>query len=98
MEKFAFISRHKASAEQHALAAKCEIELIEIGDLDAFQVSSSQLDALGAFAGVVVVHPAAAMRLAHMFMVGVFKNENRAGIGERPQFMAKEFEIYDLRD
>jgi hypothetical protein len=36
----------------------------------------------GAFDGVVVVHPAAAMNLAGQFLVGVFENINRARLAK----------------
>ena len=96
--KFAFISRHELTDSQLALAGEQGIELVHIGDVDAFTVSASFVDHHGAYEGVVVVHPAAALRLAGSFLVGVFKNANRAPIGERPRFEAESFNIYDLRD
>jgi len=100
---FAFISRHRPSSEQHQLAEDQDIELTYVGDTDAFTVSPSFVFAAceehnRTFEGVVVVHPAAALRLAGDFLVGVFENENRAPVGEKQQFMAKALHIYDLRD
>lgn len=96
--RFAFISRHEPTAEQIKLAADQDIELVPVGDADAFTVSPSFVDHQGAFEGVVVVHPAAALRLAGSFVVGVFKNANRAPVGEKPQFEAVALHLYDLRD
>lgn len=96
--KFAFISRHTPTDGQLQIAKEYGIELVHIGDRDAFSVAVSDIYEAGAFDGVVVVHPAAAMRLAGSFLIGVFENANRAPAGERPQFEAKALHIYDLRD
>jgi hypothetical protein len=98
MQRFAFISRHEPTAKQVVLASEQAIDLIPIGDADAFTVAPSFVDHQGAFEGVVVVHPAAALRLAGSFVVGVFENANRAPIGEKPQFEAVALHLYDLRD
>ena len=98
MEKYAFISRHKATESQHQLAGKQGIDLVEIGDRDAFFVSPSEVDEAGAFSGVIVVHPAAALRLAGAFLIGVYKNINRAPVGETPRFEAESLHVYDMRD
>jgi hypothetical protein len=98
MQKFAFISRHVPTASQHALAADEGIELTHIGDADAFTVGPGFVDGAGAFEGVVVVHPAAALRLASSFVVGVFENANRAPEGEKPQFEAQALHLYDMRE
>jgi hypothetical protein len=50
------------------------------------------------FEGAVVVHPAAALRLAGCFIIGIFENANRAPAGEKPQFEAKALYLFDLRD
>ena len=96
--RFAFISRHTPTHEQISLAEQQGIELIHIGDADAFTVSSSFVDEAGAFDGVVVVHAAAALRLCSSFLVGVFKNGTRPGPDEKPQFFATELHVFDLRD
>jgi hypothetical protein len=98
MDRFALISRHEPTPEQVALAADCGVELVSVGDTDAFGVSPSWVDSHGAFDGVVVVHPAAALRLAGSFLVGVFENANRAPAGAPPQFCPRALHIYDLRD
>ncbi len=95
--KFAFISRHEPTAEQHAMAADSGIELVVIGDRDAFSVTPADIAEAGDFDGVVVVHPAAAMRLADRYMIGVFENANRAAPGERPTFTAIALWLYDRR-
>lgn len=92
--KFAFISRHTPTREQMEIARSLSIELVWVGDADAFTVSFTQYVE---FDGVVVVHPAAALRLAPHFMIGVFENENRAPIGEKPAFFAWALHLYDLR-
>lgn len=99
---FAFISRHAPTAEQVALAAEQGVTLFPVGDTDAFTVTPEWVhdaeERLNLeFDGVVVVHPAAALRLAPEFLVGVFENANRAEPGQPPQFFAKSFHVYDLR-
>ena len=94
MKQFAFISRHTITTEQHKLAAEHDIKLVPIGDLNEFNVTTAMIDAFGPFDGVVVEHPAAAMRLSRDFEIGVFENENRAPIGERPQFHPVALHIY----
>ena len=98
MQQFAFISRHTPTQSQHDLAAEQGIALTHIGDHDAFTVSPGFVDNAGPFEGVIVVHPAAALRLAPSFLVGVFENANRAPVGERPQFEATSLQVFDLRD
>ena len=96
--RFAFISRHTPTPAQFTLAEQQGIELIHVGDADAFTVSPSWVYERGAFEGVVVVHPAAALRLAGTFLIGVFENANRAPEGAPPQFEAKSLHIFDMRD
>lgn len=103
MTDFAFITRHVPTAEQVALAAEQGITLHSVGDADAFTVSNSFVHEAAArlnvtFEGVVVVHPAAALRLCSEFLVGVFENANRAPEGAPPQFAAKALYLFDLRD
>lgn len=103
MINFAFISRHQPTAEQIELAAEQDVILHHIGDADAFTVGNSFVHEAGGrldvtFEGVVVVHPATALRLCSEFLVGVFENANRAAPGQPPQFEAKALHIYDMRD
>jgi len=98
MTLFAFISRHAPTPGQIALAAEQGIALEPIGDLDAFTVQAGDIYAHGPFEGVVVVHPAAALRLAPTFIIGVFENGTRPGEGERPQFFAKSLHLFNLVD
>lgn len=102
---FAFISRHKPTQEQILLAKEKEITLHPIGDADAFTISSEWVEAQtppeikrerGAFDGVIVVHPAAALLLCKDYLIGVFENANRAPEGEPPQFSAKSLHLYNL--
>lgn len=106
MRKFAFISRHVPTMEQHRLAEEQGIKLYHVGDMDAFSISYEKVEeafkrggnpTVGGpdnFEGVVVVHAAAAMRLMDDFAIGVFENEMRAAEGERPTFHAKALHIY----
>lgn len=99
MKHFAFISRHEPTDEQVEMAAEQGIALHHIGDCDAFTVTPDfVVDEVTPthFDGVVVVHPAAAMRLCNKFAIGVFENANRAEAGEKPRFGAKSFHVYDL--
>ena len=96
--KFAFISRHAPTIEQIALATDQGITMIHVGDTDAFTVTPAFVYDAGAFEGVIVVHPAAALRLCSEFLVGVFENANRAAPGEPVKFSALALHLFDLRD
>lgn len=101
--QFAFISRHAPTVGQIEMAKAEGIDLIHVGDADAFTVGNGFVHQKAAdmdvtFEGVVVVHPAAALRLCSEFLVGVFANANRAPVGQPPQFEAVSFHIFDLRD
>lgn len=103
MAALAFISRHAPTAEQVALAEAQGFTLHHVGDADAFAVGNGFVHEAAArldvsFEGVVVVHPAAALRLCSEFLVGVFENANRAPAGAPPQFAAKALHVYDMRD
>ena len=88
--KFAFISRHEPTKDQHNLAAEQYISLIPIGDLDAFTFVNGDVKKCGDFQGVIVVHPAMALKLRNAYpMIGVFENSNRDGI-----FKAEALHIY----
>ena len=91
MEKFLFISRHEPNAKQVELAQEQGIELISVGDLDAFSPDlQDQIDLhiLSHKAkGVVAVHPLVAVNAKEMGLrFGSFRNVNRAPVGEKPQF------------
>ncbi len=71
--------------------------------IDAFTIGPAFVDEAAlrldvVFEGVVVVHPAAALRFCSQFLVGVFENANRATEGEKPQFVAKALYVFDRRD
>ena len=76
--------------------------LVPVVDVDAFSVTDddifevAQIHQIDEFDGVVVVHPAAALRLCRSFIIRVFENANRAPVGEKPEFKAKAFHLYDL--
>lgn len=94
MTKYAFISRHKPTEAQHALAAEQGVELEAVGDVDAFTVTPEWVAEKGEFYGVIVVHPAAVLRLQHKFAIGVFENANRAAEGEKPTFEAVALHLF----
>ena len=97
MVKYAFISRHKPTAEQLQLAATQGIELIHIGDTNAFSVTPEFVNSKGYhFVGVIVVHPSAALRLCKHFRIGIFENEFRTPASQPQQFAAKALHLYDL--
>jgi len=96
-KKFAFISRHQPTDEQRVISANEGIDLVAVGDADGFSLTQGWVDDKGAFEGVIVVHPGAALSLAPYFVVGVFENSNRAPEGQAPTFIAKELHLYDLR-
>lgn len=95
MKRFAFLTRHTATGEQIKIASDLNIELIPIGDKDAFTVTPEDILSHGSFDGVIVVHPSAAIRLNNYFDIGVFENEKRTvSEYDRPQFFAKSLHIY----
>ena len=94
MENYAFISRHKPTADQTSLAADAGIQLVAVGDMDAFTITPEAVAALGDFSGVVVVHPAAALTLIGAYNVAIFENGNRAPEGAKPEFYAKSVKIF----
>ena len=96
MKRFAFISRHVPTESQHRLAAERGIQLKHVGDRDAFAVNSVEFTT---YAGVIVVHPAMALRLlTPISFVGVFNNINRAPVGEPPRFEATELHLFRMVD
>lgn len=96
MKKYAFISRHTPTQGQIDLATAQGIDLVHVGDADAFTVTPEWVydHSEEPFYGVVVVHPAAALRLAPFYPVGVFENANRAEPGQPPQFEASALHLY----
>lgn len=94
--KMAFISRHTPTHRQHELAAEQGYELLHVGDCDAFSVDPGFVHEKGQFEAVAVVHPAAALRLAPSFFVGVFENANRAPEEQPPRFEAVALHIFNL--
>ena len=98
-KNFLFCSRHAITAEQVALAAKAGITLHQGIDLDAFSPNYDRIKFVcnqGQFEGVIVVHPALALKLCTAYQIGVFENANRAAEGAPPSFQAVGLEIFDL--
>ena len=99
MEDFLFCSRHQITPEQTLLAAEAGITLHQGIDLDAFSPNYELIKLIriqGEFDGVIVVHPALALKLCSVYQIGVFENANRAAEGTPPSFQAVGLEIYDL--
>lgn len=93
--KFAFVSRHVPTASQLDLAAAKGVVLEHVGDRDAFAFPVDEIRSAG-FAGVVVVHPWAALTAFRAGLsVGVFNNVNRAAVGEPLRFETTDFHIAD---
>lgn len=97
VEKFAFVSRHEVAADQIELATKQGIELIPVGDRDAFEFYDPAQEFLRAgFTGVVVVHPLAALVAYQLGLkVGIFNNVYRGTLGEKSKFETTEFRVID---
>lgn len=96
--RMAFVSRHKPTKEQEIMAEAEGFELSWLGDMDAFKIDARMLLDHGKFDAVAVVHPAAAMRLAPYFLIGVFENANRAAEDEAPRFEAVALHVFDLME
>ena len=91
MKNFLFCSRHAITQEQRVLAKKAGITLHQGLDLDAFSPNYALIKAVcnqGLFEGVIVVHPALALKLCSAYRIGVFENANRAAEGAPPSFQA----------
>lgn len=93
-KKFAFVTRHAATDDQIEMAIGMGIELVHVGDRDAFTLDPTEF-AQPKYDGVIVVYPAAALRCRVFGLnVGIFNNVNRAAVGEKPQFKAESLFIY----
>lgn len=98
MRKFAFIGRHVPSPEQHAMAAAQGVELVPVGDIDAFAFAPNTMPDLyrAGYEGIVTAHALIALiARRHGLAVGVFENGQRPGEGGPPTFFAKSFVIVD---
>ena len=92
MKRFAFISRHEPTPGQIALAAAEGIELVAVGDRDAFTIDAAEF---AGFEGAVVVHPAAALKLYYAGLgIGIFENAARPAEGGKPAFEAKALHLF----
>lgn len=99
----AFVSRHEPTERQYQLAEEKGFKLVHVGDTDAFSITVGFIDDCAVkhdtpLAGAVVVHPAAAMRLAPYMIIGVFENSNRSPVGETPKFEAANLHLYSFVD
>lgn len=89
--RFAFVSRHEPTIEQIEMALAQGIELEFVGDRDAFEFNPNEFKG---FDGVICVHPLIAIEcIKAKLAVGVFKNGNRAQIGEKSQFYPVELRV-----
>ena len=103
LAKFAFISRHVPTPEQIRLAESKGIELVHVGDCDAFDPKC--LDAWfpddyskRKYKGLIAVHPAVFLTAIgkHITFMGVFENRNRAAEGEKPQFVCSNLHLWNV--
>ena len=95
MDKFAFVSRHAPTKEQIALANQAEIELVHVGDRDAFGTIPETSDPQ--YQGIVGVHPMTIIQaLKNGKMVGVFENISRPGLDGKPQFTVGRLVVVTL--
>lgn len=91
MGTMAFISRHEPTSDQHRLANEAGWNLVHVGDVDAFSDLGEFMHQLwdDGYRGVACVHPLIALSCFQFgYRVGVFRNENRAEIGQPPRFLA----------
>lgn len=97
---FYFISRHQPTPEQQKLAQKADIEIVHVGDRDAFKIATMEMATAVPGCnpdGYIVVHPAAALSLAETGKpVAVFENGNRSVPNEPPCFEPVALHIYQL--
>lgn len=103
--KMAFVSRHAPTSEQVKLAEKAGYQLINIGDLDAFDPDLdnriTKLIVEGGYRAVACVHPMIAMRVLSFgtgyakarVQVAIFENGQRPAEGGKPTFFAKSLHI-----
>jgi hypothetical protein len=95
-KRFAFISRHVPTEDQIQLADQLRIELVHVGDEDAFSETAAG-DKDEEYEGVVVVNPAAALNYILKVPVGVFENAARPGVDGKPSFKAVSFRVWNLQ-
>ena len=92
--KFAWVSRHEPTPEQKHLAELAEIELVPVGDRDAWGPEPLDGIEVPEYRGVVCVHPLIAVgALKKGLRVGVFENISRPGPGGKPQFSCGRLRI-----
>jgi hypothetical protein len=90
MKKFAFISKYVPNERQIILAVEKGIELIHVGERDAFTCERGEF---AHYDGVVVMHPAAALRLLHANnTIGVFENASYYG-----SFVPIKLHLFDAK-
>lgn len=97
--RYGFISRHNPTPEQIDLALAIGIDLIPVGDLDAFADDlSAQIETIDSahnMDGIVCVHPLIALVANNLSLpVGIFRNATRPGIDGKPQFFADKLVIW----
>lgn len=96
MKKLAFISRHVPTAAQIEIARKVDVEIVHVGDRDAFTVNCEEFENHD---GVIVVHPAAALRFScKADWIGIFENANRAPEGKPVQFEPVKLHLFRIRE
>jgi hypothetical protein len=92
LERWAFVSRHVPTPEQIEKAIQAGIELIPVGDRDAFGPDPFEKSGMPDVVGVVCVNPALALQAFFAgYAVGVFENVSRPGVDGKPQFSTGRF-------
>lgn len=96
MKSMVLISRHDPTLEQRKLAAEAGYQIVSHHDIDGFDTHSLLEVALSPASDcVAVVHAGAALALmSNDVSVAVFRNENRAPVGQPSTFKASELHIY----
>lgn len=104
MERFAFISRHAPTPDQIRVAGEQGIEVIHVGDTDAFGPGDPILPPgvrwgdtpKTDYQGIIAVHPLIAVRsYALGKKIGSFQNISRPGVDGKPQFTCGRLVVID---
>lgn len=78
MKRYAFVSRHVPTYSQIEVAKQKGVEIVHVGDRDAWNTDWTQFEKDG-FHGIIVVHPWSALQAYNQTTldVGVFNNVKR---------------------
>lgn len=98
------ISRHEPNADQIRLAAEQNYDIVHVGDMDAFDpnltekvraaVNRIEAETDSEVTAVCAVHPLIAFSALKLGTgIASFRNENRAPIGAKPDFLTTELVV-----